>query len=250
MKIEPECIPCLVERGYKEASRAAKNKEQLIQIMVKVLEVLGKNISSQVAPAYLGTLRDRIIKQMLGEDPYKELKKVSNKLALEILPFMEKFAFENFSKDEYECFRRVCMVSVAANSMEFDVLGYEFKPENLKEALQNLELTVDNLSETYRHLKNSKKALILTDNAGEIVFDGLLAECLRNMGLKVTMAVKAEPILNDATMEDALMVGVDKKVDELTTIGTDSVGLLWEEASEEIKKKFMDSDLVIAKGMG
>ncbi len=249
MKVSAECIPCLFERGYKEASRVTDDPERLMKTMVEVLRVICKNFSPQVAPAYLGTLRDRVIKRILSEDPYKDLKKLANKLALQLLPKFREKVFED-TKNYYECFRRACTVAVAANAMEFDVLGYDFRLEEIEKTMENLSLTVDNTLQTYDYLKKSKKVLILTDNAGEIVFDGLLAECLKFMGLRVTVAVKDKPVLNDATLEDAYEANVDKIVDELKTIGSDTVGLIWEESSEEIKKTFLDSDLVIAKGMG
>ena len=249
MKVTAECIPCLLERGYREAARVVKDEAKLKEIMGEVLKTISQNFSPEVAPAYLGTLRDRVIKRMVGKDPYKELKKTANDLALKLLPQTKKTIFEK-SKNPYECFREACKIAVVANSMEFDVSGYDFRLEDLEKTLKNMSLAVDDLFKAYMFLEKSKNVLILTDNAGEIVFDGLLAETLKFIGVNVTVAVKSGPVLNDATLEDALKVGIDKIVDKLTTIGSDCVGLIWEEASEEIKKIFLGSGLVVAKGMG
>jgi len=249
LKVTAECIPCLLERGYREAARVVKDEAKLKEIMGEVLKTISQNFSPEVAPAYLGTLRDRVIKRMVGKDPYKELKKTANDLALKLLPQTKKTIFER-SKNPYECFREACKIAVVANSMEFDVSGYDFRLEDLEKTLKNMSLAVDDLFKAYRLLEKSKNVLILTDNAGEIVFDGLLAETLKFIGVNVTVAVKSGPVLNDATLEDALKVGIDKIVDKLTTIGSDCVGLIWEEASEEIKKIFLGSGLVVAKGMG
>ena len=249
MKVTAECIPCLLERGYREVARVVKDEAKLKEIMGEVLKTISQNFSPEVAPAYLGTLRDRVIKRMVGKDPYKELKKTANDLALKLLPQTKKTIFEK-SKNPYKCFREACKIAVVANSMEFDVSGYDFRLEDLEKTLKNMSLAVDDLFRAYRLLEKSKNVLILTDNAGEIVFDGLLAETLKFIGVNVTVAVKSGPVLNDATLEDALKVGIDKIVDKLTTIGSDCVGLIWEEASEEIKKIFLGSGLVVAKGMG
>ncbi len=40
------------------------------------------------------------------------------------------------------------------------------------------------------------------------------------MGLKVTYVVKGAPVLNDATMEDVELSGMDKMVDDVITTGT------------------------------
>jgi uncharacterized protein with ATP-grasp and redox domains len=50
-------------------------------------------------------------------------------------------------------------------------------------------------------------------------------------------------------MKEALEVGLDE-VAKLTTIGTDSVGVIYQDLSEEFKQKFKEADLIIAKGLG
>jgi hypothetical protein len=92
--------------------------------------------------------------------------------------------------------------------------------------------------------------LYLTDNAGEIVFDTLLVEQLKNMGLTVPVAVKGSPIINDATLEDAEVSGMCKVADKVITTGTDSVGLTMDEVSAEFREVYNCVDLVFAKGMG
>ena len=100
--------------------------------------------------------------------------------------------------------------------------------------------------------KNFKKPityLYLADNVGEIVFDKLFIEKIKKYNVNVTVALKEKPILNDACIFDALEVGLDK-VAELTSIGTDSIGLVYDDLSEEFKEIFDNAELVIAKGMG
>lgn len=58
---------------------------------------------------------------------------------------------------------------------------------------------------------------MITDNAGEIAFDVILVEKLKEMGCEVVVAVKEAPVLNDATMEDAIVIGMDKVADKLIT---------------------------------
>jgi hypothetical protein len=52
-----------------------------------------------------------------------------------------------------------------------------------------------------------RQVLYLADNAGETVFDRVLIEAL---GVPVVYAVKGGPVLNDATVEDALAAGLDR----------------------------------------
>jgi uncharacterized protein with ATP-grasp and redox domains len=58
--------------------------------------------------------------------------------------------------------------------------------------------------------------------------------------------------MNDATLEDALFVGMDKVADKLMTTGTNPVtaGLNINEASKEFMEEYNKAELIIAKGMG
>ncbi|MBF7081737.1 DUF89 family protein [Desulfallas sp. Bu1-1] len=66
-------------------------------------------------------------------------------------------------------------------------------------------------------LEQADEVVIVGDNAGEIVFDKLLVEELSGMGKTVTYIVKGGPVLNDATVEDAVQVGMDKIARVITT---------------------------------
>jgi uncharacterized protein with ATP-grasp and redox domains len=66
----------------------------------------------------------------------------------------------------------------------------------------------------------------------------------------VTAVVKGGPILNDATMEDAKMVGLDKCADEVIDTGAPAIGVNIPRSSEAFKQLLSDTDLIVAKGMG
>ena len=91
--------------------------------------------------------------------------------------------------------------------------------------------------------------MYLVDNTGEIVFDKLLLAKIREYGLDITIAVKSEPILNDATMVEALDVGLDE-FGELVEIGAGTVGYVDSEISDEFREIFNSHEFVISKGMG
>jgi uncharacterized protein with ATP-grasp and redox domains len=112
------------------------------------------------------------------------------------------------------------------------------------------DLVVDDVDKVYLLAKKANNVLYLADNAGEIVFDTLLVEQLKNMGLKVTYVVKGGPVLNDATLEDITPSGMNKLADKIITTGTDAVGLLPKEVTREFLEVYEDAELVFAKGMG
>jgi len=201
--------------------------------------------------ADLGTKRDRIIRKLTGNnDPYKYNKKLANTTALRMLPQLKKMVEAGYNQQER--FKKACLCAIVGNIMEFDIPGHKFTLKNLATCVRQAakDLVIDDIDKAYVLAKKANGVLFLADNAGEIVFDTLLVEQLKNMGLKVTYVVKGGPVINDATMEDVKVSGMDKLADEVITTGTDAVGLLKKEVSPEFLKVYDEAELVFAKGMG
>lgn len=248
MKVHVRCAPCLLNRGYLEIERASKNQKVRFRAMVELLKLLNNEFSPEACPSIIGTKRDRLIKRITGnDDPYREVKNESNVQVLKLLPRAQSFVQKR--QTPIERFRAACMVALVGNMIEFDIIGHDFNFSLLEESLTNVQLGVDDIDKVYELLSLSKKVMFLADNAGEIVLDAILTNEIRNFGVKVIVAVKDKPVLNDATMEDALKIGMQKFADEVITTGTDTLGLILSEASEEFRKKLRECDLIIAKGM-
>ena len=251
MKIEPECAICIIHRGYQQIAAATKDKKLQFKALKELFKFLSENFDAKATPAWIGTQRDRIIKNITGNpDPYAERKSLSNKKALEFLPIAESIV--NSSLNQKERFRKACLCAIVGNIMEFDIPGHEFDYPILKELVTNAEreLVIDEIEKIYDLAREAKEVMYLTDNAGEIVFDTLLVKELKNLGCRVIVAVKGGPVLNDATLADAHLVGMDKIADSVVTTGTDAVGLQPNECSSEFLEIYNKADFVIAKGMG
>ena len=251
MKVSAACLPCMVHRAYREVCYATEDPELRLKVMVEVARLLAREFGPDAVPAIVGTKRDRLIKALTGNpDPYKAVKEHSNQAALRLVPW----AREQIEKagGPYERFRRACLFAIVGNAMEFDILGHRFSLDDLAGMLAEAErnLAIDDIRAIYEEARGAKEILYLTDNAGEIAFDALLVRELRALGPEVVVAVKAEPCINDALMEDALAVGMDRAASQLITTGTDTVGLVLEWASPECRRAYEEADLVVAKGMG
>ena len=251
MKVEPECAACILSRAAAEAAEATTNLAFRFRSMNEVLRLLYKEFSHTAVPADLGTKRDRIIKRVTGNnDPYKRSKRISNEKALKLLPYARKLVEEGYA--QHDRFKRACLCAIVGNTMEFDIPGHTFTFNTLMKSLREAakDLVIDDVDRAYELAKKARAILFLADNAGEIVFDTLLVEQLKNMGLKVTYVVKGGPVLNDATLEDVAPSGMDKLADTVLTTGADAVGLLKKEVSPEFLKVYDAAELVFAKGMG
>jgi len=251
LKVEPECAACILSRGTAEAIEATTNPAFRFRAMSDLLKLLTKEFKPSAVPADLGTKRDRMIKRITGNgDPYKRSKKMSNEKALKILPYARKLVEEGYTQEDR--FKKACMCAIVGNIMEFDIPGHRFTFTGLRKSVRDAgkDLVIDDVSKIYELAKKAHTILYLADNAGEIVLDTLLVEQLKNMGLTVTVAVKGGPILNDATLEDVEVSGIGKIADKIITTGTDAVGLVPNEASEDFLSAYNATDVVFAKGMG
>jgi len=234
-----------------EIVEASSDRSLQFEAMFALTRLLNREFRLTAIPAKLGTKRDRLIKRVTGNpDPYEKKKWSSNQRALEILPQAKRFVTSASSQESR--FRRACLCSVVGNIVEFDIPEHEFRFEDLGKMIQQAEndLAVDDITQVYKVATRAKEILYLTDNAGEIAFDTLLVRELKNLGARVSVAVKGKPILNDAMMHDAKAVGMHEVADELITNGTDTVGLILPECSKHFLSRYKLADLVVAKGMG
>jgi uncharacterized protein with ATP-grasp and redox domains len=251
VKVEAECASCLLARATAETYYATTNPALRFRAIKEVIKLLNREFRPTTVPADIGTKRDRLIKQLTGsDDPYKRSKKMSNEKAMKLLPYARKLVEKGYTQQER--FKKACLCAIVGNILEFDIPGHSFTFKTLTKSFREAakDLVVDDVDKSYELAKKAKSVLCLADNAGEIVFDTLLVEQLKNMGLTVTYVVKGGPVINDATLEDVEFSGMDKIADNILTTGTDAVGLLPKEVSPEFLKVYEAAELVFAKGMG
>ena len=217
------------------------------EAMDAMLALMGKDFGPDAVPSIIGNERGRLLARITGcQDPYKERKVNENMLALSILPKMEARLDET---EPDEKLRTATKIACLGNVIDYDLPGNN---ANLEDALAFLDnpLCIDNTDELKAMIKEGTELLFLTDNAGEIALDTLLVKELRRLGARVTVAVKnGAPALNDALMEDALMVGMDKAADELITTGADAIGVRLDESPQWFIDRYNGADLIVAKGM-
>jgi uncharacterized protein with ATP-grasp and redox domains len=251
LKVEPECESCLLSRAQVQTYQATTNPALRFRCLAEIVKLLNREFKSTSNAAEIGTKRDRIIRELTGNrDPYLFNKKLANEKALKMLPHAKKYVESAYNQQER--FKKACLAAIVGNIMEFDIPGHKFTLNSLAEVLREAakDLFIDDIDKGYELAKKANSVLYLADNAGEIVFDTLLVEQLKNMGLKVIYVVKGAPVINDATMEDVEISNMDKLADDVITTGCDAVGLQRKEASAEFLKVYDHAELVFAKGMG
>jgi uncharacterized protein with ATP-grasp and redox domains len=212
-----------------------------------LLKLMGDNYDKDTVPSVLGNERGRLIAEITGcKDPYHERKITENQQTLTILPEMKKI-LENTPVSKR--LRVACKMACLGNVIDYDVPGNN---SNLSDAIKFLEqpLYIDDTDKLKSLIKPDINLLFLTDNAGEIALDTLVVRELKRLGCYVTVAVKdGPPSLNDALMEDALMVGMDKIADALITTGAKAIGIRLDESPKWFIEQYYKADIILAKGM-
>jgi len=252
LKVTFDCALCLFKRGHLEILEATEDPEIRLRAVQRLLCLLCEEFKPTAVPAVIGTMRERLIREVTGNpDPYAEKKRICNREALRILPFAERVI--SSKRDAESRFRMACLVAIVGNIIEFGIPGHEFTFDEIDQLIQKAEseLAIDDLSEAFKIAEKARLILLLTDNAGEIAFDTLLVRELKNIAKngRVIVGVKGKPTINDATLEDALSVGMDEVADAIVTTGSDVIGLVPSECSDDFLKVYEASDFVIAKGM-
>lgn len=244
MKISYECGPCFL-RQAKEAMDLSTDDENLkMELMEDIFNFLSDNFKLDTNSNSTGSAMHNMIKEKTGcRDPYHKEKIEGNEIALKYLPDVKKIIEQDDSLENY------VKIAIIGNILDFGAFTLDDDIESvIKEALQK-DLAVKDIEEFENSLKKHDRVLYLVDNTGEIVFDKLLLAKIREYDLDITIAVKSEPILNDACMPEALDAGLDE-FGEIVEIGCGTVGYVDSEISDEFREIFDSHEFIISKGMG
>ena len=243
MKMSLDCIPCFVRQITDVVKMAASSDEERQNLMHNVLQWLANVDLNQTPPAASQVLHRRLRELLSADDPYRSAKNRHNELAAALMPAIRKYI--ELSSDPFVMAVRYAITGNIIDLGAKNKIGYGEIYEDLQNA--SMQPIFGDIESFRKAVFNAKTILYLTDNAGEIFFDGLLIEQMKNA--RVTLAVRGGPIINDATRSDALAAGLDLIV-EIIDNGSDAPGTILDDCSIEFRRIFKEADVVIAKGQG
>lgn len=247
MRSAPECIPCAINQALRTARLAGADEATQIRALKRAVEALALEDMSK-PPAVLATRAIVASSEVYGhDDPYREEKKRTTEEALrlydQIKPGVDA---EMAGMDPVARIRYAAKLAAAGNIIDFGI-GREFDIEaTLKDTIEN-GFAIDHSGRLHDALKGADSFLLVSDNAGELVFDRFLIDQALSMGKRVLVSVRSRGILNDAVREDVLMAGITGPVEIIET-GTGSLGLMLDEASPEFRNEFESAGVVLSKG--
>ena len=238
MKTYLDCYPCLLRQALSAARRAGASENQQHSILLNTMKELSAFPSDSTPPQLAYRIHQQVQQLTNNIDPYREDKEQATQQALALYPSLKKKVSE--ASDPLEMAVRI---AIAGNIIDLGVAESYDLDATLQRVLTQ-PFAINDLVSLRSALARNNTILYLADNAGETVFDRVLIETLE---LPVSYVVKAGPIINDATYEDAVAAGIDQ-VAEIIDNGSNAPGTLFDQCSELFHKRFVQADLIIAKG--
>jgi len=247
MKLNLDCVPCFQKQAL-QAVRFISDDEKLHQKVLR--EVMKELLESdwESTPPELAHKVHSIVKRITNEnDPYKEVKKESNDLVLKIYPELKDMV-----KSSRDPLKTAVRLAIAGNIIDLGVAQKFDLERTIREVLKK-QFAIDDYEELKEALENAETLLFFVDNAGEIGLDKLFVETFLEIKKleKINFVVKGGPIINDATLEDAVYMGLDLLPNsEFLVISNGETGTGPDRNSQAIKRWIHEHDLVISKGQG
>jgi len=247
MKVSAECMHCLVKRQADNIKKYP-DEEKKAEYLGKVLGIIANNAAEEPAPVLLSHI-GRLHEEYFGKPfSFDELKKGYNAMMLE-----KEAEIRQKIREAADPLALALRFAQIGNFIDFGAMDSvdDGKLMEFLEQAETLPLSEDTYKKFTETLKTARKLVYMTDNCGEIVLDKLLLESIQKAApyVECTVIVRGEPVLNDATMEDALQVGIEK-CGKVIPNGTNIAGTYIPWVSAEAKKALDEADILISKGQG
>ncbi len=245
--MDAQCYLCHMRRNLETARKLGD--EETATAFAKALMELYLSMPPESASPTVAPATTALFQKFYGLDPdrYRQEKEASNAF---VMARLDKIRSRVLSAED-PLFAGIQM-AILGNYIDFSALQGEVSFEKLDELLEtakDMELDLAVYEALKDRLSQAEHLLYLTDNAGEIGFDRVLAEVMSTTypDLQITFCVRGGPALNDATREDASAVGIPVPViDNGNTVpGTDLPQL-----GQQARQAFETADVIFSKGQG
>lgn len=232
------CFTRAFEKLLEKENISGEDKSSFTNEMICLYH---NNRESFTAPEFSRELHISLRNFTKNPDPYLKEKRVNNDMAMELYSEGEKHI-----KQSDDPFGTALRIAIAGNIIDFAV-NDNFNIMLTIETALGSGFAIDHSLQLKEAIKNARSVLYLGDNAGEIVFDRLFIETLNHPNL--TYVVRGGPIINDATMEDAVYTGMTKTVKVISN-EYDAPSTIINKSGKLFQQYFKDADLIISKGQG
>jgi hypothetical protein len=248
MHLNPFCICCQINK-QEQHIRSFQDEEKKLTYMQHVLRRFAEADENDCAPSISVELKKYFSEfwQVPIKD-YTEIKKEFNSLMMKLEPKLRQVI-----RSAEDPLKEALLYARIGNYIDFAAMSHvdqdkvlSMMEEENKEPLDEAEYAL-----FCEELSHARTLVYLTDNCGEILLDKLVLELLKEQypNLAITVIVRGEPVVNDATLEDARMCGLP---DIVPVIGNGSgIGGTWlPDINDEAHELLSHADLILSKGQG
>ena len=241
------CIRCHLNRTL-EAAKNLGDDEKLTTLSKRLLQ-LYLDAPENASSPYLGPATHALLQEIYGipDDRMQQEKQDSNRFVLERLDSIRSRIDQ--AKDPVYA---ALQFAVLGNYLDFAALQGQVSFDTLEimlEEASHMALDQPTYEQFCADLQKTGRLLVLTDNAGEIVFDMVLAQYIEKAYpyVEITFCVRGGPTHNDATMEDVAAIHLPfRTIHNGNRVGGTELSLL----SAEAKEAMDSAGVILAKGMG
>lgn len=246
MKTYEQCLQCF-QRQAADACRISRLDAEQTGKLLRLVQKRIKSFPRTRSPVEMAAEIHALVRSISkNRDPYTEIKAATNRVCLRLRPL-----FNSRLTSSAHSLMTAIKAAIAGNVIDFGAFrAVELTPQDVSRILQDVivePLAGNNVSDFDALIRSAHRVLFVADNAGECFFDRCLIEAIGPE--KVTYAVRGGPVLNDATVEDARIAGIEEICSVIDT-GDDAPGVLLDRVSTEFRNVFDACDVVIAKGQG
>ena len=245
--LNSHCVDCLLKK-HAAYARELGDDETAYRFCKAIMELF-LNAAPEDSSAVLGQRINRLYMEFFDvpQDRFQEEKRESNRFVLDRLDTVRRRTRE--SEDPV---LTGLQYAILGNYIDFSALGKTVSFETLDHMLESPEKFSFDPAVYHRFCRDlsaAKTLLYITDNAGEIGFDWVLAEQLQKAypQLQITFCVRGMPAHNDATREDYEFMGIPFPVIDS---GSDIGGTVLKYVNSQTRTAIETSDVILAKGMG
>ena len=249
MFIKPDCIPCILKMTISSLRKLPLDEASVKAVYCEILQIpaLRGLVWDITSPEIIEDVWQKIVATVDSPDPFYAFKSSQNDKMMALYPFLEKRVNE-----AADPLKMAVKLSILGNSMDFMVADPALNIEKSITEKAKLPLADKNYIRFRQQLEATRHLLIFGDNAGEIVFDRLLINLIKKRYQpKITFVVRSVPTLNDATLAEAMAVGIDQ-IAAVVENGIDGPlpGTVLSRCSDEVNDLVHRADLIISKGGG